>query len=418
MEIGYLTLCNGHAQIEIVSRDGGTVPDPTTTVFLAASEEEGVLLAVMNAVAEMHHFTKTEDPLSFGNFSQNPQDYYTYAYFRSPETPRWNECFYVGKGKGMRWTNHVAVQAAKNAPLPRTEKERLIKDWVQQEHTSTPAQVLELGELLSRAESRLVRKVGQWSGHYAEAQSFAAEYYLIRGWLGAYALANDTGGNARIGDVRVMTRDAGLHGHEPAHMRGWERAVKTFCQKPDDPNLASRLRPALLLLANQDSLSQVDDLMRPIGLFPHPVRNMLQKDFPEISAHVTVEGASDACLSFSTKDNRPFRFQLKLSMKEVRVRVNLRPRDNSKTAKNEFINYMRQMTTKFYGDIEPIKAMPGAPYFKPFSENAVGRTDVSFPLFDGDKSVQGRANWIKNKDFTLTLTEALKSFLQAFPIPK
>ncbi len=346
-----------------------------------------------------------------------PSGDYVYGYFKEPGTCRWDECFYIGKGVGTRWTQHVSARAGDRIDGPTTEKESHIDAWITAQQSSSPVPLRKV-DLVRRAENRLVRIIDCWSGENSKACAFAAEYALIRGVYGAYQLTNLTGGNNRFQEVRLLAREAGLDPAQTAHAHAWAQAVSVFAQNPDEEILNTRIRPLMLLLANAPLLASLDARLREIGLTAAILQGFPAVDDSNVPAHFSVEGASDPCLTYVPQDSRPIRIQLKLSRSNAATFINIRPRDYTALERERFLQFMAEVSpngqrlTQHYGGDSPIRN-PGNPYFKPFATDGRGTADMLFPLRETDDPVQISPNWAPDAQ-PLSLTGALKLFLDAF----
>lgn len=136
----------------------GTGPDPSTCRLLVAGPEEGAVRAVLDAAREA--FDLTTRPGPDPDMALSPDGEYVYAYFREPDRPVWDGCFYVGKGVGTRWTQHVSGRARARTAPPETEKEQLIDEWVRTRRSASSRE-LRNRDLVRLAEHRLVRLLGR-----------------------------------------------------------------------------------------------------------------------------------------------------------------------------------------------------------------------------------------------------------------
>lgn len=413
MWIGWLTTELEDAVTLPIS--AGASPEPSACRFLAAAPEEEAVRAVLGAAREALLLTDRTGPPP--DQALSPDGEYVYAYFADPDRPVWDGCFYIGKGVGARWTQHVSGRARFQVPPPETDKERRIDAWVRKQRSDARAP-LRNRDLVRRAEHRLIRLLGRWSGPHAAACAFSAEYALIRGALGAYQLTNLTGGNDRFEGVRLLVREAGLDPSRPAHAKGWAWAVSIFARNPDEEILNTRIRPLLHLLANAPLLAGLDERLAGVGLIPAQINGFSPTDYPGVPAHHSAEGASDPCVTYVPADGRPFRVQLKLSRSQAAALINVRPRQDTAVGKAQFFRFMSEVRpngaplSAHYGGESPLRN-PGQPYFKPFAQNGRGHADTLFPLREADGPVETRPNWSPGTP-AFALTGALEHFLDAF----
>jgi hypothetical protein len=417
MYIGLLTKnANGDIASHTCPIDQVAIANHQQILFAAAADDELLVQQALNAVASMYGVAP---PPPTPRFQNPPGDYYVYAYFNNLNDSAWDDCFYIGKGKGNRWTAHVGERSEENLPQATSAKNRHIDAWVAAQRDAATAPLTAQKLIAAAKQQGLVRKLGQWSGPFAEACAFAAEHFLIRGLLGVYELANNTGGNNQIGNLRILVRDKGLDMNTPSHATAWCLAVDTFVCNPDAKILNNRIRPSLHLLSYQTLFASLDQSLAQIGLFPQARNYFDPIEFPSVPSHASVEGASDPCLSYVTNDQRPFRVQLKLSRCNDGTVVNVRPRVDGVRGRHDYFQYFQNINingsplVNHYGGNLPI-IVPGAPYFKPFAQDGNGINDTLFPLNAGQGVVTGYANWMQGGHFNLNLRDALNLFLNSF----
>jgi hypothetical protein len=417
MYIGYLAInANGQIAAHLSHIDQIAVTNSRQLFFVTAADDQQLLQQVLNAVASM---CGVSPPYPTPGFRNQPGDYYVYGYFNNLNAPTWNDCFYIGKGTGNRWTAHVGDRSTPNLPQATDAKNRHIDTWVAAQRNTATTQPTKQNLITEAKRQGLVRKLGQWSGPFAEACAFAAEHFLIKGLLGVYELANNTGGNNQIGSLRILVRDRGLDMNMQSQATAWRHATDTFVRNADAEILNNRIRPSLHLLSYQALFAALDQSLAQIGLNPQARNYFDQIEYPGVPSHASVEGAADPCLSYVPNDQRPFRLQLKLSRCNDGTAVNVRPRVDSKQGRDEYFQYFQNINVNgsplvnYYGQDSPIRN-PGTPYFKPFAQDGVGRNDTLFPLSGGQGAVTGYANWFQGGYFTLNLSNALKLFLNTF----
>jgi hypothetical protein len=407
--------------------------DGTTQIFEAGLlpsilKPQAVLLMIGGDSVERIEacFVAVQDILSLSTgvplapFAEGRTSHYVYAYF-ADETPlSWGNCFYVGKGLNLRWLDHVKARAPSKTKPASSLKEAMIDKWVSELGLNGALRPSALSKL---AANRLVYKLGQWTGPYSELQSFAAEYFLITCQLGPYALSNRTQGNSSVSEVRILGRNAGLFMHNPAHVRVWTRAVAQVFSDPFAKILSNRIEPGLHLLANQAYLADLASSLAEIDLHPEAMSSARRTDLEETPAHYSVEGAADPCLTFSTHDDRPYRFQLKLSMHSADVMVNVRSKLDGVAGARRFEAYFRdhmiagRPLSDCYGGKSPI-SLSGSPdpYFKPFAKDANGKADTKFSISGVATEQDVQVNWHADP-LPSSLQNCLKAFLDAFPSP-
>ena len=182
----YRGLINQKGEIELVSSFNQINSD--STLFVAQDENEEKLKAALDAAKEA--FRLEDKNLKNSQFHQDNCSHYTYMYFGQPSLPSMRSVFYVGKGKGSRWTDHIKSSLKKNNLITPNQKERFIDAWIKNHLKENPNSSQ---NVVKKAENFFVRKIGQWSDKYSELKSFTMEYVLIAGRLGVFELANDTG---------------------------------------------------------------------------------------------------------------------------------------------------------------------------------------------------------------------------------
>lgn len=396
---------------------GAHRPDPRDVLLLVGSDNIQEIEACFEAVSDMRTISSEE---SLPRFTDDNTSHYVYGYFANERMLSWGDCFYIGKGKKARWLDHVRERV----PGKRHDLQRLkaakIDEWIENLGSSVPMTKKALGKA---APGRLVCKLGQWNGPYSELQAFVAEYFLITGYTGVYALSNRTRGNTALSEVRILGRNVLLAMDKPNHVKGWTQAVHQFLANPYEGILMTRIAPGLHLLANENYFSALAGRLETIGLYPHSINRSRPIGLDDTPAHYSVEGAADPCLTFSTRDNRPYRFQLKLSMHSPDVMVNVRSKIDGVAGAQSFETYYRSARIEgrplesYYAGHLPIRrAGSPDPYFKPFAKDGNGRNDTKFAISGSDFERDILTNWCETP-LTSDLMEALRAFLAAFPAP-
>ena len=380
--------------------------------FVAQDENEQRLDAVLHAAK--HALSITDTDLTCSQYKEDDSSFYTYMYFEKPSLPSLKTAFYVGKGNKRRWTEHIRKRLSKNCPVAKNRKESIIDSWIQKV-TCSSASIPSV--LLSKSENFLVRKVGQWTGIFADAQSFAMEYALIAGRIGVYNLSNKTGGNSKsnIHKLKLLARPTTLDLEIPQNAKLWAEAVKVF-DTQQYAYLQSRLEPALRLCSAYKNVRELNSQMLKMGLIPYR-RLQQKKEINHMPDNCAVDGSSDQSLYFRTEDERPFCVQLIFSHKDHGVRINLRP---IRRHQSDFIQFEQFLKTvclnetilpDYYSQKFVVKNLRQDPYFKPFARYCEGRNDCTFPLDDKEISVE--PNWLPLHT-KLNLSSAIKSLINGF----
>ena len=400
----YKGLINKHGKIELVPSFNQVNSD--SILFVAQDENEERLKAALDAAKEA--FSIEDVNLKKSEYHRNNGAYYTYMYFSEPSLPSMKTVFYVGKGKGSRWTDHIKSRLKKNNLIIPNKKERLIDSWIKNQcnENSISSQII-----LNKAKNFLVRKIGQWSDKYSEAKSFTMEYVLIAGRIGVFELANETSGNSKTDNLNLLVLPANLDMKIIGNIKLWNKAIKEF-----EINNHNYLEPALYLCSAKKIVDQVTRMLIILDLIPHPISNG-RKEISHMPFHCAVDGAGDQSLYFRTKNNRPFCVQLLLSKKEEGVRVNLRPYERTLQDFKDFEFFLNQVTinhknlNSYYIKKFHIRNKGSDAFFKPFAPESKGHKDPVFPIDNTEISVQ--SNWIPAHD-KLNLTTALKLLINNF----
>jgi hypothetical protein len=211
--------------------------------------------------------------------------------------------------------------------------------------------------------------------------------------------------------------------NNPAHVRVWTRAVEQVFSDPFAKILPNRIEPGLHLLANQAHLADLASNLGEIDLHPEVMSSARRIGLEETPAHYSVEGAADPCLTFSTHDDRPYRFQLKLSMHSADVMVNVRPKVDGVAGARRFEAYFRdhmiagRPLSDCYGGKSPISLSGSSdPYLKPFAKDANGRADTKFSISGVATERDVYVNWHADP-LSSSLQNCVKAFLDVFPAP-
>jgi hypothetical protein len=400
----YRGLINQKGEIELVSSFNQINSD--STLFVAQDENEEKLKAALDAAKEA--FRLEDKNLKNSQFHQDNCSHYTYMYFGQPSLPSMRSVFYVGKGKGSRWTDHIKSSLKKNNLITPNQKERFIDAWIKNHLKENPNSSQ---NVVKKAENFFVRKIGQWSDKYSELKSFTMEYVLIAGRLGVFELANDTGGNSIIDNLKLLVLPANLDMSIDGNRQLWNRAIKEF-----EKNNHNYLEPALYFCSAKKIVEEITEKILALDFLPQPMTNG-RKDIVHMPSHCAFDGASDQSLYFRTKNVLPFCIQLLLSKKEAGVRINLRPYQKTLRDFKEFDFFLNQVAidqknlNSYYDEKLQIRNKGRDAYFKPFARDCQGSKDPVFPIDDTEISVQ--VNWL-TLHHKLNLTTALKHLINYF----
>jgi hypothetical protein len=234
MYIGYLRDTDGTITCHTTLAESVPLANANEVFFMAAAPDKEMVAQALGAVQELYNL-KTPGKSSL----ERDERHYVYAYFKDPEAPTWDNCFYIGMGQRNRWTNHVAERCDPGVRTAKSNKERQIDAWLVKQRN-------EVGQLspqefrLRAVKQGLVRKLGGWSGPHRRACAFAAEHFLIKGFRNVYALANRTGGNATIGALEVLARDEGLNMANESHLAAWKAPRVTIVVASIEPRIRGR----------------------------------------------------------------------------------------------------------------------------------------------------------------------------------
>jgi hypothetical protein len=424
--------------------------DPSEILFLAASQNEDELRAALQAVFNIAQQIQVSGGLLPSGINATPSGYsdaadqtipperdgqevYVYAYTQTPEAalPRWKDCFYIGKGIGNRWLDHVSerLRAMTRGHPALTSKQVAIQSWIDQQNPGNPA------DLPKKAAGSLVRKVGTWTGSYAHQQAFAVEYFLITHCFGVHSISNETGGNMQAQTVNALARPAIFNTRNPIHVNCWKQAVQAFRENPRAKSIKNLWKPALLLLQGEDVILRLDAQLAAIGLMPHDMRapgegrlrphNMLHD-------HFQVAGASDAIVTYSLPSPAPYRLELRFGAVANLTSLSLRPQDHSRASCEAFMAYFDNLVLQdrhigeyrvlggsfksLYGDNDPIKNRKNWPFMKPFALDARGHYATWFDIGEPNLRTRGATNWIDG-DYEMSLIEALSITKEVFCTP-
>ena len=376
-------------------------------IFLVAQDkDEERLKAALDAGKEAFNI----NDLNLKPFEEhiNKSSYYTYMYFSEPSAPSMKNVFYVGKGKGSRWINHLKSRLKKNDFIIPNKKERLIDDWIK---NSCNENLISSQSIVKKAKNFLVRKIGQWSDKYSETKSFTMEYVLIAGRIGVFELTNETGGNSTIENLKLLVLPANLDMSIIGNAKLWNKAVKEF-----ERNNHTYLEPALFFCSAKKIVVEITRQLLNLNFLPFPISSG-RNDIGHMPSHCAVDGAGDQSLYFRTKDEYPFCVQLLLSKKEEGVRINLRPYKRTLESFKDFEIFLNQVCinqknlSSYYNETFHIKNKGSNAFFKPFARDSKGHNDPVFPIDDTEISVQ--PNWLPSHN-KLNLTTALKHLIKDF----
>jgi hypothetical protein len=400
----YRGLINKYGKIELVPSFNQVNSD--SILFVAQDENEEKLKASLDAAKEA--FLIEDINLKNSQFHKDNSAYYTYMYFSEPSLPSMSSVFYVGKGKGSRWTDHIKSRLKKNDLIIPNKKERLIDTWIK---SNSKEILISSKNVVKKAENSLVRKISQWSDKYSELKSFTMEYVLIAGRLGVFELANDTGGNSIINNLKLLVLPANLDMSIIGNKKLWNRAITEF-----EKNNHKYLEPALYFCSAKKIVDEITKQLFKLGFLQHPISHG-RKEITHMPSHCAVDGAGDQSLYFRTKDELPFCVQLLLSKKEEGVRINLRPYKRTLKDFKNFGIFLNQVSidqknlNNYYNKKFQIRNKGRDAFFKPFARDCKGHNDPVFPIDNTEISVQ--VNWLTSHH-KLTLTSALKHLINYF----
>jgi len=369
-------------------------------IFLVAKDENDERLkAALNAAKEA--LAIKDSDLKNSKYQNDKSCSYTYMYFKDPSLPSLKSIFYVGKGKGTRWTQHVSDQLNKDISLVTNKKELLINDWIKGQHNENE---FSSKSIVNKSKNLLVRKIGQWCDQYSEASAFTMEHVLISGLIGVFDLANGNGGQSTYKSLNLLVKPAKLDTTIPANSKLWNKAIKKF-----ETNNHSSLIPFLYLCSAKKIVDEITKKLFSLNLIPYPIPYG-RKEIDHMPSHCAVVGAGDQSLYFRTKNEHPFCLQLKLSKKEAGFKINLKPLQRTLNGFKDFKFFLNEVSNQKNQNSNfkikfQIKKEGGDAYFKPFAPDGKGRKDPVFPIDDTEVSVQ--PNWLPSH-LKLNLTTALK----------
>ena len=400
----YKGLINKYGKIEYVPSFDQVNSD--SILFVAQDKNEERLKAALDAAEEA--FSIEDINLKNSEYHKDKTAYYTYMYFTQPSLPSMKSAFYVGKGKGSRWIDHIKSQLKKNDLIIPNKKELLIDDWIKNNFKKNlvPSQ-----NILKKAENFLVRKIGQWSDKHSEVKSFTMEYVLIAGRIGVFELANETGGNSTIDSLKLLVLPANLDMNIIGNKKLWNKAVKEF-----EKNNHTYLEPALYFCSAKKIVDEITEKLLKLSLLPYPISNG-RNEITHMPSNCAVDGAGDQSLYFRTKNELPFCVQLLLSKKEEGVRINLRPLHRTLRDFKSFEIFLNQVfidqknLNSYYKEKFQIRNKGSDAFFKPFARDSKGHYDPVFPIDDTEISVQ--SNWLPSHH-KLNLSSALKYLINYF----
>jgi len=389
--------------------------DTNDIVFIISCPDQDKASVVLNAASLT--LQAIQQNLYVENIHQ-PNGAYVYAYFNDGIL-NYDNCFYVGMSGGdpKRWVSHIKnVLNNRNNP-PRNAKDSSIINWILNQRANNIDEGLTDFDLLTIAKNNLVKIIATWGGPHAEACASAAEHLIIRCRCSVYSLSNLTGGNRKFRDVEFLVKERHLDLNIPHHSATWHHAIDLFLANPNDTYLKDRVRPLIHLLSNSNYFIDLDNWMHQSGLTPTPTRFGKVPDYAvnETPQHHSIDGAADACITYLTLNEAlPFRVELKLSMRNSSVYVNIRPRTDTVLGKTNFYGFINTYFSQYYQEGGAlIKNYDKAPYFKPFALNGNGKKDHAFSLNEADGPSQLSCNWIDNQAVQLmTLGSAMSRFLE------
>lgn len=312
--------------------------------------------------------------------------YYTYVY-SDPDDPY--DSFYCGKGRGGRWRAHfdVAQRLNRGEAVDATDTIETAKLNRIRRH---------LNETPNLQAEDLCRVIAAFHGPHAEAQSFAAEQYLIQGAFGVFNLTNLNGGQGRDGGLRWQSRPKDFDGN-PEAMGFWrgllERGLANGIPEFSVQDKASLIRHQI----PGDLMDRLAALVRPLTGRPDTIQWLPLGISPEgdLSIEANVLG-TPTCL------------QLVFGWRDLECRINLRPGprvavgDVRRETFEAFANYV----TAIWPNAK-IRNRRKHPYLKPFAPGQVGIADVDFSMADLTATSAIKNCLVFNEQTYLSLPEAV-----------
>ncbi len=353
------------------------------------------------------------------------QSDYVYAYF-DHGNPGWAQCFYVGKGRGTRWMQHID-EAHKTPATQRTAKAQRIWHWVANNGLTNQRPAA----MRAAASGTLVRKLYHFHGPYSAAQAFYVEYFLITHCLGTHSIANDTNGNADQGNCTAIARPKHLDQAIPKHVAVWDHTVCAFKLDPQTPSLEHTWRPASITMLAEPYAAALDVCLQGI-VVPNAMAGQGRlPDHLMPRPNMQVTGASDCTLWYSPLQHPHYRLELRFGATQFLTTINLRSSGTGRNHDRAFIAYLHGCVianavvgnavtdaaplANLYGGSRYVKDPDtGRPYFKPFALNAEGPRAVWFDIANPHNPASGATNWIVGHNFHLSLVQAIELIVHAF----
>jgi len=403
----------------------GPYPQPAFKNWFTALQNPADVLSLVSGPDNKHAtiFNVLNDIVFAQNAHANPSfftnpapvplvnDTYVYLYFTGCN-PHWNNVFYIGKGTQQgsgtpRHDQHIEGTLDKSAHgLPLTRKETMILR--EMPTVATAAGVAAIGtyagylnalSALNGAGQELNRRTFVFTGNDKAARAFCTEYHLISSLYGAFSVSNDTSGNSKSSDLKIISRPKAFNvgvGYAH-HANWWSMACDEFINLPDGVSAASKA--LLRVMALETLVPQFEnDWIAP----RRPLHGLIQPDTgitqnnrhksPRLQ-HVCVANGQDATVNYKViarpggqqgdqaggnvpVQNPPFRLELKDNKTSPAVRINLRP---SNQALQAFRSHIRGKVRHCY-TTDPISIPNGKSFFKPFAPAADGKLDTDFEL--------------------------------------
>jgi hypothetical protein len=299
--------------------------------------------------------------------------HYVYAYATPKNYHEWkleessyknnlinHHIFYIGRGQNLRLNDHIieaidnlAKSPVENAGNLEIGKIRAIQDFLLLENLTTG--------------NKLVRKVAQFYGKYANTQYAATEYFLINNWLGIYQLENLTRGDTKVTGTTCewICRPRAISGNTIA----WGKIVANFQN--------TGIKAATQGLKRELIKAEVNSEFKK---FPLPNISNIASGLT-IDNMNAIDNQTDAfyLLTLHNSLNMPLvHIHLKLSDKHTGVCINIRPLDG-----DPLKTFIKRIAGIFFSrcevDATPHIKNPGDPYFKPCVRGGVnGRNDIWF----------------------------------------
>lgn len=346
--------------------------------------------------------------------------HYTYVYH---ETAVWRDVFYVGKGIGNRWRDHLdkvygnisRQRPILGASVANSSKEKCVERYLRGGTLKGYVGCAALIERLYRealqqppihSNPRLMRIVSEFSSHsgiYGDERSQAAEKFLINFHYGVYDLTNDPAGNdtAAFG---FLIRPA-WYSHRPGEAGRWHQACSYMVA---NGRLSPLEKTKLDLPYAFPFVSAVDTALARHGVVPVSGRGGL-------FGHFKAEGAGDFLLRYDVH-GRAYGINIRIRRSVPEATMGICRRTFTPAAFEQYI--------KMHADADVINRGPNA-HFRPFrlcgaldDKNVVFGVDTR-PHRPGLTAVRVEPNGTVRRGMVgckkLDIAEAVQQILIRFP---